>query len=68
MNTNGLSQKEMLLKELAKIEEKLDKTRTSVLEDGWQTMRHAKKSRKWDYYAQRKREIQDQLEELEVVK
>jgi hypothetical protein len=52
-------------KELEKVEKELDKCRTSTLTDGWQTSRFAKKSRKWDYYAQRKRELQDMLADLE---
>lgn len=59
------TQKELLLKQLAKIEAQLDKNRTSVLEDGWQTIRHAKKSRRWDILAQEKRELQDKLSDLE---
>lgn len=57
--------RESLLRQLAKIEKELDKNRTTVMVDGWQTMRHAKKSRNWDYYAQRKRDLQDQLDDLE---
>lgn len=56
------------LKELSKkikhILAQLDKNRTSVLEDGWQTQRHAKKSRKWDYYAQEKMKIFDLVDEV----
>ena len=52
-------------KELEKVEKELDKCRTSTFADGWQTSRFAKKSRKWDYYAQRKRELQDMLADLE---
>jgi len=57
--------KDILIKKLQKIEMELSKNRTSVLEDGWQTMRHAKKSRKWDFYAQQKRDLQDQIASLE---
>lgn len=60
-----MNNKESLLRQLAKIEKELDKNRTTVMVDGWQTMRHAKKSRNWDYYAQRKRDLQDQLDDLE---
>lgn len=60
-----MSNKDQILKQLAKIEKELDKNRTTVMVDGWQTMRHARKSRNWDYYAQRKRELQDQLADLE---
>lgn len=51
---------------LAKIEAALDNCRTSVLEDGWQTMRYAKKSRKWDYYAQEKMKLIQQIEEATI--
>jgi hypothetical protein len=54
-----------LTKKLSKIEAALDKCRTSVLEDGWQTMRYAKKSRKWDYYAQEKMKLLQQIEDYE---
>jgi hypothetical protein len=36
---------EKLKKRLEKIEKELDKCRTSSFVDGWQTQRHAKKSR-----------------------
>lgn len=49
---------------LQKVEAQLDKCRTSVLQDGWQTSRYAKKSRKWDYYAQEKMKILSRLDEL----
>lgn len=54
-----------LIKQLEKIEEELNKCRTSVLKDGWQTMRYAKKSRKWDYYAQEKMKLLQKIEEYE---
>ena len=50
---------------LEKIETELSKCRGSVLEDGWQTQRHAKKSRKWDYYAQEKNKIREQIDQIE---
>ena len=53
-----------LKKKLAKIEGELDKCRTSVMQDGWQTQRFAKKSRKWDYYAQEKMKLILQINEL----
>ena len=53
-----------LKKKLAKIEGELDKCRTSVMQDGWQTQRFAKKSRKWDYYAQEKMKLIQQINEL----
>lgn len=46
-----------LEKRLLKIEADLDKCRTSVIQDGWQTQQHARKSRKWDFLAQEKMEI-----------
>jgi len=50
---------------LEKIETELSKCRGSVLEDGWQTQRYAKKMRKWDYYAQEKMQILQQIDEIE---
>lgn len=58
-------EKQKLQKQLEKIEKELDKNRTSVIQDGWQTQRHAKKSRKWDFLAQEKIEILKMLEEYE---
>lgn len=49
---------------LQKIEQHLDKCRTSALQDGWQTSKHAKKSRKWDFYAQEKMRLINKLDEL----
>ena len=54
---NTKLQLQKLNKQLQKIEAALDKCRTSVMQDGWQTQRYAKKSRKWDYYAQKKMKI-----------
>lgn len=61
-----MSEKEIeeLKKQLLKIEKELDKYRTSSLKDGWQTSKHAKKSRKWDFYAQEKMRIINQLDNL----
>lgn len=56
-----MKSKEVLLKRLEKIEKELEKNRTSVIQDGWQTQRHAKKSRKWDFLAIEKMEIIQQL-------
>jgi len=50
---------------LAKIEKELDTCRTSVLQDGWQTMRYAKKARKWDILAQEKMKLLQQIEDYE---
>ena len=54
-----------LNKQLEKVEAALDKCRTSALQDGWQTQRHANKSRKWDYYAQEKMRLKGLIDELE---
>lgn len=55
-----------LKKDLIKIEKQLDKCRTTVLIDGWQTQRHSKKARKWDFHSEQKRVIMTRLFELEV--
>lgn len=60
-----MSNIEKLKKQLHKIEIELSKCRGSVLEDGWQTMRYAKKMRKWDYYAQEKMKLINQIEDLQ---
>ena len=54
-----------LYTKLAKIETKLSKYRGSVLDDGWQTQRYAKKMRKWDFYAQEKNKIREQIDQIE---
>ena len=59
-----LLEKQKLQKQLAKVESELDKCRTSVIQDGWQTQRHAKKSRKWDFLAQEKIELIQKIESL----
>ena len=56
---------QQLKSRLLKIEQELDTCRTSALQDGWQTQRHAKKSRKWDILAQRKIELLQKIEEIE---
>ena len=53
-----------LEKKLQKIEKELDKVRTSSFVDGWQTQRHAKKSRKWDVLAQEKFKLQQSLDTI----
>jgi hypothetical protein len=58
-----MTEKQKLQKRLEKIENELNKNRTSVIQDGWQTQRFAKKSRKWDFLAQEKIEIIKLLEE-----
>ena len=59
-----LIMKEKLIKKLEKIEMELEKCRTSSYIDGWQTQKHAKKSRKWDMLAQEKFELQIKINEL----
>lgn len=59
-----LIEKQKLIKRLEKIEKELEKNRTSIIQDGWQTQRHAKKSRKWDFLAQEKMEIIKQINDL----
>ena len=54
-----------LYTKLEKIETELSKYRGSVLDDGWQTQRYAKKMRKWDYYAQEKNKIREQIDQIE---
>jgi len=56
---------QQLKSRLLKIENELSTCRTSVLQDGWQTQRHAKKARKWDILAQRKMKILSQIDEIE---
>lgn len=59
------SQLKKLTKQLEKVETELSKCRGSVLEDGWQTQRYAKKMRKWDFWAQEKNRIREQIEQIE---
>ena len=59
------SQLQKLNSKLQKIETELSKCRGSVLEDGWQTQRYAKKMRKWDYYAKEKNKIREQIDQIE---
>ena len=54
-----------LRKRLARIEQELDKCRTSTMQDGWQTQRFAKKSHKWDVLAQRKMQLIQMIEDVE---
>ena len=56
---------QQLKSRLLKIESELSSCRTSALQDGWQTQKHAKKSRKWDILAQRKMELIQQIDEIE---
>lgn len=62
-NTKLQQLKSMLLK----IENELSTCRTSVLQDGWQTQKHAKKSRKWDILAHRKMQLIKQIDEEEYL-
>lgn len=48
---------------LNRVEKELNTCRTSVLQDGWQTQRHAKKSHKWDILAQLKMQLIQQIED-----
>lgn len=52
---------------LLKIEKELSTCRTSVLQDGWKTQKHAKKSRKWDVLAQRKMSLLKEISEVEYL-
>ena len=54
---------QQLKSRLIKIESELSTCRTSVLQDGWQTQRFAKKSRKWDFYAQEKMRLIQLIED-----
>lgn len=56
---------QQLKSRLLKIESELSSCRTSVLQDGWQTQKHAKKARKWDALAQRKMELIQQIDQIE---
>lgn len=56
---------QLLQRKLSKIEKELNTCRTSVLQDGWQTMKFAKKSRKWDFLAQEKMRIKQLIEDYE---
>ena len=51
---------------LQKIEKELDKVRTSSFVDGWQTQRHAKKSRKWDELAKEKFKILSDIDNFDL--
>jgi allantoicase len=56
---------QQLKSRLLKIKSELSTCRTSVMQDGWQTQRHAKKARKWDILAQCKMELIQQIDEIE---
>jgi len=53
-----------LKQRLQRIELELNKCRTSAMQDGWQTSKHAKKAHKWDVYAREKMNIISQLDQL----
>lgn len=55
----------LLQQRLSKVEKELSTCRTSVMQDGWQTSRHAKKARKWDMLAEEKRTLLAKIDELE---
>lgn len=56
--------KQQIEKRLAKVEKELDKCRTSTIQDGWQTQRFARKSRKWDFYGQEKMKLLQMLDDF----
>ena len=66
-NQNGMIPELKKLKiKLEKIERELDNCRTSAFIDGWQTSKHAKKSRKWDVLAQEKMKLKQLIEDIEM--
>lgn len=51
---------------LEKVEKELEKVRgCNPLDDGWQTRRYARKSRKWDMLAQERMNLINQIDDLE---
>lgn len=56
-----------LRKQLDRIEKELEKCRTSTVDDGFGTMRYARKARRWDYYAQEKMKILAKIDEIEKI-
>lgn len=62
------SEEKRIRRRLAKVESELEKNRATVLCDGWQTQRFAKKSRKWDMLAIEKFQLFEKLEQLEKMK
>lgn len=54
-----------LKKKLEKVEKELDTCRSSSYIDGWQTQKHAKKSRKWDMLSLEKFELIKKIENYE---
>ena len=59
-------QLQRLKNKLANVEKELDKCRTSSFDDGFGTQRHARKARKWDYYAKEKMKLIQQIEDYEI--
>lgn len=56
-----------LKNKLEKVEKELEKVRgCSPLTDGWQTQKLAKKSKKWDVFAQEKMLIIQKIDELKT--
>ncbi len=55
----------IISRKMAKILTELDKCRTSVMVDGWQSSRYAKKARKWDILAQEKMRLIGLIDESE---
>jgi len=62
-----MTQLQKLKNRLEKIEKELDGCRTSSFDDGFGTQKHARKARKWDYYAQEKMKLIQQIEDYERV-
>lgn len=61
-----MSEIEKIKKRLSKIELELEKVRNyNCQDDGWQTQKFAKKSRKYDYLAIEKFELNKKLDELQ---
>lgn len=58
--------KEQIEKRLLKVEMELRTCRTSTIQDGWQTQRFARKSRKWDYYGREKMILLGLLDDLNI--
>jgi hypothetical protein len=54
-----------LEKILEKVEKELEKVRgCSPLTDGWQTQKYSKKSRKWDFLAQKRMDLINEIENI----
>lgn len=57
-----------LKKKLEKVEKELNTCRSSSFIDGWQTQKHAKKSRKWDMLSLEKFELIKKINDYENIK